>query len=134
MIAPLPIESLSWAGQSFQQEAERMLTEAVPGWRPSILFVQGKESAIEAHISFSPLPPVIIAYSPRISSRTLPRILQTEITDNALEALAPFIGLPGEWVDRHKAAIEAMVAGNLETSGRPGRSGARSQSTSPPRG
>nr|HPK43341.1 hypothetical protein [Synergistales bacterium] len=33
----------------------------------------------------------------------------------ALEALAPFIGLPGEWVDRHRGPIEAMVAGNLET-------------------
>ena len=115
MIAPLPVVSLSWAGQSFQQEALGMLTEAVPGWNPSTLFVQGKEGGIEVHISFSALPPVIIAYSPRISSRTLPRILQTEITDNALESLAPFIGLPGEWFERHKAAIEAMVAGTLET-------------------
>ena len=115
MIAPLPVESLSWAGQAFQQETIRMLTGRVPGWYPSILFVRGKEGEIEVLVSFRALSPVIIAYSPRISSRTLPRILQTEITDNALEALAPFIGLPGEWVDRHRGPIEEMVAGTLET-------------------
>ncbi|HCP07046.1 MAG TPA: hypothetical protein DIT24_01160, partial [Synergistaceae bacterium] len=70
---------------------------------------------IEVLVSFNPLSPVIIAYSPRISSRTFPRILQSEIADNALEALAPFLGLPGDWVNRHRRSIEELVAGTLET-------------------
>jgi len=115
MIAPLPVDSLSWAGQAFQQETVRMLTDRIPGWYPFILFVQGIDGEIEVLVSFNPLSPVIIAYSPRISSRTFPRILQTEIADNALEALAPFLGLPGDWVDRHRRSIEELVAGTLET-------------------
>ena len=115
MIAPLPVDSLSWAGQAFQQETVGMLTDRIPGWYPSILFVQGIEGEIEVLVSFNPLSPVIIAYSPRISSRTFPRILQSEIADNALEALAPFLGLPGDWVNRHRRSIEELVAGTLET-------------------
>lgn len=115
MIAPLPVDSLSWAGQAFQQETVGMLTDRIPGWYPSILFVQGIDGQIEVLVSFNPLSPVIIAYSPRISSRTFPRILQSEIADNALEALAPFLGLPGDWVNRHRRSIEELVAGTLET-------------------
>ncbi|HBG13925.1 MAG TPA: hypothetical protein DDW96_01155, partial [Synergistaceae bacterium] len=90
-------------------------TDRIPGWYPSILFVQGIDGQIEVLVSFNPLSPVIIAYSPRISSRTFPRILQSEIADNALEALAPFLGLPGDWVNRHRRSIEELVAGTLET-------------------
>lgn len=114
MIATLPVESITWAGQAFQSSAVSLLGERVPGWSPSLIFMQALDGSLEVAVSFQALPPVVVAYSPRISSRTLPRILQSEVADNALEVLAPFIGLPGAWVSRHEDRIEDMAASALE--------------------
>ncbi len=115
MISPVPVSSLSWTGQAFQKESQRILSERVPGWSPSLLFLQRNDGGLSVSVRFHALPPVVVAYSPRISSRTLPRILQSEITDDALEVLAPFIGLPGEWFTLHEKAIEGLVAEALES-------------------
>ncbi len=114
MIAPLPLESIAWAGQAFQSSAGSLLGERVPGWFPSLIFMQAPNGSLEVAVSFQALPPVVVAYSPRISSRTLPRVLQSEVVDNALEVLSPFIGLPGAWVSHHEDRIEEMVASALE--------------------
>ncbi|MDI9393426.1 MAG: hypothetical protein QM449_09230, partial [Synergistota bacterium] len=115
MISPVPAGSLSWTGQAFQKESWRILSERVPGWSPSLLFLQRNDGGLSVSVRFHALPPVVIAYTPRISSRTLPRILQSEITDDALEVLAPFIGLPGDWFVLHERVIEGMVAEALES-------------------
>lgn len=115
MISPVPAGSLSWTGQAFQRESWRILSERVPGWSPSFLFLQRNDGGLSVSVRFHALPPVVVAYTPRISSRTLPKILQSEITDDALEVLAPFIGLPGEWFILHETAIESMIAEALES-------------------
>ena len=115
MISPVPAGSLSWTGQAFQKESWRILSERVPGWSPSLLFLQRNDGGLSVSVRFHALPPVVIAYTPRISSRPLPRILQSEITDDALEVLAPFIGLPGDWFVLHERVIEGMVAEALES-------------------
>ncbi|MDO9508508.1 MAG: hypothetical protein Q7I97_04080 [Thermovirgaceae bacterium] len=115
MIAALPVESLGWGGQAFQRSAAEILAERLPGWSPSFIFMQARDGSLEVSVRFHPLPPVVVAYSPRISSRTLPRILQAEISDDALEVLSSFIGLPGAWVSRHERAIEEMAGASLES-------------------
>ena len=115
MLEPLPLDSLGWAGQAFQRSAGEILSERLPGWTPSFLFRQLKDGSLELHVRFNPLPPLVAAYSPRIRSGTLPRLLQSEISDEALEVLSSFIGLPGEWVRRHGKAIEKMTGEALES-------------------
>lgn len=115
MIEQLPMDSLGWAGQAFQHSASVLLSERLPGWSPSFLFMQMPDDSLEVAVRFQALHPVVVAYSPRISSRTLPRILQAGIYDDALEVLSPFIGLPREWVRQHESRIEEMVAASLET-------------------
>lgn len=115
MISPIPLESLSWTGQAFQRSAQSLLAGRVPGWSPSLIFMQDRDGDLEVEVSFQALPPVVLAYSPSIRSRTLPRMLQSEVTDDALEVLSPYIGLPGAWVARHESAIEKIVADSLES-------------------
>jgi len=115
MLEPLPLDSLSWAGQAFQTKAAGILSGRIPGWSPSFLFRQSRDGTLELSVSFQAMHPVIVAYSPRIRSGTLPRILQSEISDDALETFSSFIGLPSEWVRRHAVTIEKLAAGSLES-------------------
>ena len=115
MLRPLPVDCIGWAGQSFLRKAEGILSERLPGWSPSFIFRQNKDGTMGLEASFHPLPPVVVAYSPRIRSGSLPRLLQAEISDGALEVLSSYVGLPTPWVKRHSRAIERLAALSLES-------------------
>ena len=115
MLRPLPVDCIGWAGQPFLQRAEGILSERLPGWSPSFIFRQSKDGSMGLEASFHPLPPVVVAYSPRIRSGSLPRLLQAEISDGALEVLSSYVGLPTPWVKRHSMAIERLAALSLES-------------------
>ncbi|HDQ93233.1 MAG TPA: hypothetical protein ENN89_03830, partial [Synergistetes bacterium] len=115
MLKPLPLDCIGWAGQPLLRRAGEVLSERLPGWSPSFIFRQRKDGSMGLEASFNPIPPVVVAYSPRIRSGSLPRLLQAEISDGALEVLSSYVGLPTPWVKRHSKEIERLAALSLES-------------------
>ena len=109
----LPLEALSWADIPLKEEVEALCAPLLPGWRPSLLVRLDKEGAV-LRVSFAPRPPLVLAVVPRVSSGTLPVMLQSDLNENILRALAPLVGLPIEWADFNKKRVEALAADSLK--------------------
>jgi hypothetical protein len=92
---------------------DEIINDRLPGWNPSYVFSsEGGKGVLE--IAFTPQEPVVIAFSPRLSSRTLPLALQSKLHEETLEVTSQIIGLPTAWVAKHKNSIEDYIAVSLE--------------------
>jgi len=113
MLDSLPLEVFRWAGEDFQAGMDEIINDRLPGWNPSYVFSsEGGKGVLE--IAFTPQEPVVIAFSPRLSSRTLPLALQSKLHEETLEVTSQIIGLPTAWVAKHKNSIEDYIAVSLE--------------------
>jgi len=113
MLDSLPLEVFRWAGEDFQTGIGKVIAESLPGWKPSYVFSSDEGKSV-LEMAFTPQEPVVIAFSPRLSSRTLPLALQSKLHEETLEVTSQVIGLPAAWVARHKNRIEDYVAASLE--------------------
>jgi hypothetical protein len=113
MLDSLPLEVFRWAGEDFQISLVEHLSRTLPGWKPSFVISRSEGNGL-LEIGFTPEDPVVIAFSPRLSSRSLPLILQSKLEDETLEVTSEIVGLPGAWIGRHKEAVETYVASSLE--------------------
>ncbi|KUK99722.1 MAG: Uncharacterized protein XE12_1577, partial [Synergistales bacterium 54_9] len=113
MLDSLPLEVFRWAGEDFQAGIGKVIAESLPGWKPSYVFSSDEGKSV-LEMAFTPQEPVVIAFSPRLSSRTLPLALQSKLHEETLEVTSQLIGLPADWVARHKNRIEDYVADSLE--------------------
>jgi len=113
MLDSLPLEVFRWAGEDFQAGIGKVIAESLPGWKPSYVFSSDEGKSV-LEMAFTPQEPVVIAFSPRLSSRTLPLALQSKLHEETLEVTSQVIGLPAAWVARHKNRIEDYVAASLE--------------------
>ncbi|MFP4481743.1 MAG: hypothetical protein ACLFN0_02990 [Thermovirgaceae bacterium] len=113
MLDSLPMDVLRWAGEDFQSRLGEKITERLPGWKPSFVYSQ-RDGAGVLEISFTPDEPVVVAFSPRLSSRSLPLVLQTKLQEETLDVTSGIVGLPAVWVERHKERIQTYVATSLE--------------------
>lgn len=112
IIRDLPLDALSWADVSLKKEVEVLCSPRLPGWSPSILVrLQGEETVLR--ISFAPRPPLVLAVVPKVSSGTLPVMLQSDLNENILRALAPVAGLPIEWAEFNKKRVEDLASDSL---------------------
>lgn len=113
MLDSLPVDVLRWAGEDFRETAGGLVSERIPGWRPSFVFSSGENRNI-LEVGFTPREPVVVAFSPRLSSRSLPLVLQSKLQEETLDVTADIIGLPAAWIERHKNQVEGFVAASLE--------------------
>jgi uncharacterized membrane protein len=113
MLDSLPMDVLRWAGEDFQHRLREIMAKRLPGWRPSFLFSRQEDLGV-LEITFTPKEPVVIAFSPRLSSRSLPLVLQSKLQEETLDVTSRLVGLPALWVERHKERIEAYVEASLE--------------------
>ncbi len=113
MLDSLPMDVLRWAGEDFRSRLSEMISERLGGWKPSLVFFRDKVKGV-LEITFTPEEPVVVAFSPRLSSRSLPLVLQTELQEETLDVTSRIVGLPAFWVKRHKERIETYVATSLE--------------------
>jgi len=109
----LPLDVFRWAGEDFRNSLAEHLEGTLPGWKPSFVFSRSEGNGL-LEIGFTPEEPVVIAFSPRLSSRSLPLILQSKLEDETLEVTSEIVGLPSAWIGRHKEIVEAYVASSLE--------------------
>ena len=115
MLSGVAARVLEWSGRDFEKNLEGLVAERSPGWRPVVKWeIREAPDKNICRIAFYPQEPLLLAFSPKMESRTLPLILQTEIQEQTLEATAPFIGLPLPWVEKHKAKIERHLSSVLE--------------------
>ncbi|MDN5335505.1 MAG: hypothetical protein PWR02_531 [Synergistales bacterium] len=113
MLDSLPLDVIRWAGEDFQAALDEFIVKNLPGWKPSYVFSsRGEKGALE--MAFTPREPVVIAFSPRLSSRTLPLVLQSKLYEETLDVTSQVVGLPAAWVTRHEKSIEAYIAASLE--------------------
>ncbi len=111
-IGDLPLEALSWADIPLKEEVESLCAPLLPGWSPSLIVRLDREGAV-LRVSFAPKPPLVLAVVPKVSSGTLPVMLQSDLNENILRTLAPVVGLPIEWADFNKERVEALAADSL---------------------
>ena len=109
----LPVEALSWADVPLKRTVDDLFKPLLPGWNSSLLVRMEEERRI-LRISFVPQPPFVLAVVPRVTSDTLPVMLQSDLHETILKALAPVVGLPIEWVSFHKGKVEELAAGALK--------------------
>lgn len=112
LIAPLPLEALSWADIPLKEAIESECAPHVPGWSPSLL-VRLQDGKRILHVSFSPKPPFVLAVLPNVSSLTLPVVLRSDLKENMLRSLSPVVGLPIEWASANKERIQTLAAESL---------------------
>ena len=112
MLAPLPLDALSWADVALKEGIEAICHPSLPGWNPSLLVrVQGQQRILR--VSFAPRTPLVLAIVPSISSSTLPVMLRSDMRENILRALSPVVGLPIEWAAANRSRIEALAGESL---------------------
>ncbi len=108
LIKALPVEALSWADSALRYTISERLKERLPGWDFS-LQVQLSENNGVLNISFRPAVPLVLAITPSLYSATLPLMFQSDLESKIAPGLSSIIGLPVEWVARHRSEIEAFV-------------------------
>lgn len=109
----LPMEALSWADVPLKKTMDDLFAPLLPGWDSSLL-VRVEEERRILRVSFVPRPPFVLAVVPRVRSATLPVMLQSDLNETILKALASVVGLPIEWVAFHKKKVEGLASGALE--------------------
>ncbi len=115
MLSNTSTKVLEWSGHAFDNQLKGVISGVIPGWTPIATWETDESPDKDTcRISFYPQEPLLLAFSPKMESRTLPLILQTEIQEQTLEVTAPFIGLPLAWVEKHKMEIEIHLSSVLE--------------------
>jgi len=113
MLDHLPFDVLRWSASDFRKRAQEIIAKNLPGWNGMLVFTQ--EGGIPVlEVSFSPKEPVVVAFKTSFTSLSLPNVLQADLEEEALEVLSTYVGLPVEWVSKHKKAISRKVALDLE--------------------
>jgi len=113
MLGHLPFDVLRWSSGAFQEKAEGIIEASLPGWKGTFVFSTEKEAPV-LEVGFSPKDPVVVAFKTSFSSLTIPNILQADLEDETLEVLSHYIGLPVQWVSKHRKEISQQVARSLE--------------------
>jgi hypothetical protein len=109
----LPVESLSWCDTGLRDEIMEILKPVLPGWKPSLI-VHTKNENMLVIVSFTPELPLVLAVYPRLSSNSLPTLLNSELKEDLMEKSAPFIGLPVAWTEVHAADINKWTESFLK--------------------
>jgi len=113
MLDHLSFDVLRWSSGAFQEKAEGMIESSLPGWKGAFVFSTEEESFV-LEVSFTPKDPIVVAFRTSFSSLTIPNILQADLEEETLEVLSDYIGLPVQWVSKHKKDISRQVASSLE--------------------
>jgi len=118
LLENLPIDALAWADSALKGQVEEITERRLPGWDVSLLAriesgFNGYESS-SLQVSFHPRQPLVLAITPSIFSSTLPVMLQSDLKARLIPGLSPIIGLPVEWVDKHRGEVELLAQEFLE--------------------
>lgn len=113
LLTPLPREVLSWADGFLRDRIESVVAERLPGWDFSVQIALEPEEGLVT-LNFRPRPPLVLAISPSLYSRTMPAMFQSDLEAKLIPGLSPLIGLPVEWVARHRSDVESMARLFLE--------------------
>lgn len=109
----LPPEALSWADVLLREKIGELMERRLPGWDFSVrAILEGAEAALV--LSFRPRQPLVLAVTPSLYSTTMPAMFQSDLEAKLLPGLSPLIGLPVEWVARHREGVEALARNFLE--------------------
>jgi len=118
LLEGLPIGALPWADSALKKQVEDVVERRLPGWDFSLLArlgsVGGEENSSALQVSFHPKQPLILAVTPSIFSSTLPVMFQSDLMAKLIPGMSPIIGLPVEWVDKHRGDVELLAQEFLE--------------------
>jgi hypothetical protein len=113
LLEGLPVEALSWADSALRGLIKEIVERRLPGWDFSLLVRVGVAQPT-LQISFHARQPLVLAISPSIFSSTLPVMFQADLRAKLISGLSPFIGLPVEWITRHRAEAGLLAREFLE--------------------
>lgn len=100
LVNGVPLAAFSWGDQDFREEVESLFKESLPGWGVSLSVRMEDEKPI-LKVGFYPIPPLILAVQPALSSSSIPTMIHSELKTRLLTGLSPLIGLPVAWVRQH---------------------------------
>ncbi|MBN1332180.1 MAG: hypothetical protein JW971_00305 [Synergistales bacterium] len=105
LLLNFPPAALAWADFALESRINEVVREHLQGWETGIV-VKVQEEAHVLEISFSPSPPLVLAFDPMVDSTTIPYIFRSELEEGILKDLSGFTGLPVEWLAYHKNEFE----------------------------
>ena len=105
LLPDFPPSALAWADFALESRIDEIVGVHLRGWETGIVVkVLEKQHILE--LSFSPRPPLVLAFDPMVDSTTIPYIFRTELEEGILKDLSGFTGLPVEWLALHKPEFE----------------------------
>ncbi|WP_352426009.1 hypothetical protein [Aminomonas paucivorans] len=111
----VPPEAFSWGDQAFFGWVSGLLSPLLPGWRASPE-VRREGDRVKLILHLRPEPPLVLALTPRISSSSLPTLLHSELKEDLIRGLSPFVGVPVPYFRKHREEAESWAGGLFEDS------------------
>ncbi|MBQ9565038.1 MAG: hypothetical protein IJU98_05570 [Synergistaceae bacterium] len=113
LLRPLPGAALTWADSALKEVLASIVERRFPGWDFSVQVALGEAEGIVT-LSFRPKPPLILAITPSLYSRTIPAMFQSDLEAKLIPAFSSLIGLPVAWAVRHRSDVEEAARFFLE--------------------
>ena len=105
LLRSLPQAALTWADDALKEALSTVVERRLPGWDLSVQAALGETGGVLT-LAFRPRPPLVLAFSPTLYSRTIPAMFQSDLEAKLIPGLSPLIGIPVECATRHQSDVE----------------------------
>jgi len=107
-----PPDALTWADFTLQRKIDEVVDQHLTGWSAGTV-VKVRDDATILEVSFSPAPPLVLAFDPMIDSTTIPYAFRSGLREDLLRDISSFTGLPVIWLQSHKIEFQKLVEERL---------------------
>jgi len=112
LLMDFPPDALTWADFTLQKKIDEVVDQYLPGWSAGTV-VKVRDDVTILEVSFSPAPPLVLAFDPMIDSTTIPYAFRSDLREDLLRDISTFTGLPVLWLQSHNMEFQQFVEERL---------------------